>query len=84
MQINPLVLRELEYIVMLHREYGAPVKVDSVGELINYILACVADGSCRPGAWERGMLMQMGLIADCAQHAQYRAAYGQPMVEPRR
>lgn len=83
-QINPLVFRELEYIVALHHEYGAPAKAESVTELVNHILACIADGSRRPGSWERGLLMQMGLIADCDQHALYRASYGQPMTEPRR
>lgn len=75
-EIDDTVARELAYIVRLHREHGALAQMDSVDRLIGYILACVADGSRRPGSWERGMLVQMGLIADCAEHHVYRADYG--------
>jgi hypothetical protein len=76
--INPDVLQELEYLVALHKKYGAPNPFDNVGDLVGYVLASLADGSRRPGAWERSMLESMGLVANCAQHAQYRAHYGPP------
>lgn len=76
-EINDDVARELAYIVRLHREHGALAQMDSVDRLIGYILALVADGSRRPGSWERGMLVQMGLIANCAEHHVYRADYGE-------
>lgn len=75
-EVNDDVARELAYIVRLHQEHGAPAKMDSVEQLIGYVLASVADGSRRPGSWERGMLRQMGLVADCAEHHEYRATYG--------
>lgn len=75
--INPAVLKELEYIVKLHRQYGAPCEFDNVPDLVDYILASVADGSRRPGGWERSMLEMMGLVAKCDEHEQYRAGFGE-------
>jgi len=77
-EINEHVLKELEYIVELHREHGAPNKCETIQDLVEYVLMSVADGSRRPGAWERGMLEQMGLIADCDAHNEYRSEYGRP------
>ncbi|ECE2890369.1 hypothetical protein C6K41_22045 [Salmonella enterica] len=76
--INPEVLKELEYMVSLYQKHGAPNPMESVEQLVGFVLASVADGSRRPGAWERGMLEQMGLVADCDEHHQYRASYGAP------
>lgn len=70
--------KELLYIVELHRQYGAPNRFETVDDLVNYILQSVADGSRRPGAWEREMLEQMGLIAECPAHHVYRSGYGNP------
>lgn len=75
-EIDDTVARELAYMVRLHQEHGALVQMDSVERLVGYVLACIADGSRRPGSWERGVLVQMGLIADCYEHREYRAAYG--------
>lgn len=72
------VLKELRYIVDLHRKHGAANPFDNVECLIAYVLASVADGSRRPGAWERSMLESMGLVAYCDEHEQYRARYGDP------
>ena len=74
--VNSSVLKELEYIVEMNRTLRAPNPMDSVAVLIGFVLASVADGSRRPGSWERGMLEQMGLIADCDEHYTYRAQYG--------
>ena len=75
-EIHPEVLKELEYIVELHQQYGAPAKMESVESLVNYILASIADGSRRPGCWERQLLEQMGLVAESSEHKNYRNHYG--------
>ncbi|WP_299945298.1 hypothetical protein [uncultured Microbulbifer sp.] len=74
--INPEILKELEYLIELHQQYGAIEQMDSVESLIRYVMTKVADGSRRPGAWERQMLDMMGLVADCDAHNYYRAQYG--------
>lgn len=74
--ISPEVLKELQYLVDLHQRYDAPNKMNSVEDLVNYILASVADGSRRPGAWERQMLEMMGLAVECDEHQTYRNHYG--------
>jgi len=66
--IHPEVLKELEYIVQMHKARGAPNPVDSVPVLVACVLSAVADGSREPGAWERSMLESMGLIADNEEH----------------
>lgn len=75
-EINDDVARELAYMVRLHKEHGAPAQIESIEQLVGYVLGSVADGSRRPGSWERGMLVQMGLVADCDDHHEYRATYG--------
>ncbi|WP_181179422.1 hypothetical protein [Methylibium rhizosphaerae] len=72
------VLRELQYMVELHRMYGAPNPFNSVEGLVAYVLACVAEGSRRPGAWERTLLDSMGLVALCSEHERYRTHCGDP------
>lgn len=76
--IDPEVLKELEYIVKLHAEHGAPNPMRSVEDLVAFVLASIADGSRRPGSWERGLLEPLGLVAETPLHNQYRAQYGQP------
>ena len=75
-EISDDTARELAYMVELHQTHGAPNPMGSVERLVGFALATVADGSRRPGAWERQMLESMGLVADCAEHHQYRAHYG--------
>ncbi|WP_181179478.1 hypothetical protein [Methylibium rhizosphaerae] len=72
------VLNELQYLVALHRKHGAANPFNTVEDLVAYVLACVADGARRPGAWERSMLESMGLVAHCGEHERYRARYGDP------
>lgn len=74
--IDPAVLKELHYIVELHSKHGAANPFEDVEGLIAYVLSAVADGSRRPGAWERSMLESMGLVAHCDEHEQYRPGYG--------
>ena len=76
--INAHVVKELNYIVELHQQYGAPNPLPTVEALVGYILASVADGSRRPGSWERQLLELMGLVADSDAHHCYRAHYGKP------
>lgn len=73
--LTPEVLSELRHMVFLHELYGAPFPVQSVEHLTEYVLSCVADGSRRPGAWERSLLEMMGLVAD-ENHDVYRSDYG--------
>ena len=77
-EINESVLAEFEYMVQLHQEYGAPNAMPDVKTLVGYILASVADGSRRPGSWERQMLNSMGLVAETEKHECYRGFYGSP------
>lgn len=78
LEVDPNVYAEFEYMVQLYQRHGAPSGLDSVERLISFVLASVADGSRRPGSWERGLLEPMGLVADCPEHQQYREKYGSP------
>lgn len=77
-EINEHVLKELEYMVELHQQYGAVNQMASVEELVAYVLASIADGSRRLGSWERQLLSPMGLVAECMEHETYRSTYGKP------
>ncbi len=77
-EINPYVLKELEYMVELHQRSGVPNFIQSVEDLVGFVLASIADGSRRPGAWERQILEMMGLVVDCDEHHIYRNQYGKP------
>ena len=74
--IDDAVYAEFEYMVSLYKEHGCPCGVTTVDELVRYILCSVADGSRRPGSWERSLLEPMGILADCPEHQAYRAGYG--------
>jgi len=80
LDIDPEIIRELNYIVELHQTHGAPNTFDNVENLICYVISSVADGSRRPGSWERQLLQFMGLVADCDEHNVYRQHYGKPDV----
>ena len=75
-EINDDVARELAYMVRLHQEHGAPAKMENIEMLINHVLIHVANGSRRPGSWERELVQKMGLVAHGHQHYEYRATYG--------
>ena len=81
LHINGRILSELEYLTHLHQQHGAINTVDNVEDLINTVLHSIADGSRRPGAWERQILDMLGLVADCSEHHTYRATYGAPETE---
>jgi hypothetical protein len=77
-EIDDNVAGELAYLVELHRQHGAPNPQQSIEELVAYVLSAVADGSRRPGSWERALLEMMGLVADTPEAADYRQQYGRP------
>ncbi len=71
------VYQELQYLVHLQQTYGAPVPQKSVGSLLAYLAATAADGSRRPGAWERQILEMTGLLPEsCVELSMYRAEFG--------
>jgi hypothetical protein len=80
--IDPNVLEELEFLVSLHRKYGAENQQDTVEGLINSVLRSIADGSRRPGSWERELLIPMGLVPNCVAAEVYRSQYGRPKDAP--
>ncbi|KAF1704227.1 hypothetical protein CSC66_05095 [Pseudoxanthomonas kaohsiungensis] len=72
------VAAELRYLVDLLSDdpYGAaPASID---ELCNYVMTAVADGSRRPGSWERGLLDSLGLVSQRDEHHVYRPDCGPP------
>lgn len=75
-EIEPYLLKELQYIIELHREHGAAAEMESVESLVGYVLICIADGSRRPLSWERQLLEMMGLVAESDDHQDYREHYG--------
>ena len=74
--VNADIFSEFERIVRLHKQHGAPNAHETPESLINYVLCAVADGSRRPGAWERQMLTMMGIVAECDEHEIYQSEYG--------
>lgn len=80
-EIDDSVASELSYMLDLFRSGSHFLDFHDLEALVGYILSCVADGSRRPGSWERGMLQSMGLVADCDAHYVYRSCYGRPDVE---
>ena len=72
--------RELQYLVDLQQRYrdSVPMAQGSVADLLVYLAAAMADGSRRPGAWERQILEMTGQLPQCGELAHYRAAYGDP------
>lgn len=75
------VKAELDYLVKLHNEHGAPNRFNSIESLLEYVASAVADGSRRPGSWERTIVEQMGLIPDTAELLEYRTQYGEPITK---
>lgn len=77
-QIDAAVYSEFVYMCELAAEHGSGAGYTDPSQLIAYVLSSVADGSRRPGSWERQMLEMMGLVADCDAHYEYRSSYGNP------
>lgn len=77
-EIDNCLVQELEYLIELHQQHGPSTYLETVEQLVGFILASIADGSRRPGAWERQLLYPLGLVANCAEHEHYRERYGKP------
>ncbi len=75
--VNPEITSELAYMLKLQQTCGAAVQFENVDGLIHYILASIADGSRRPGSWERGLLVLLGRVAQSEERLVYRAHYGE-------
>lgn len=69
--VDPEIASELAYMLKLQQSCGAAVQLENVD------LASIADGSRRPGSGERGILVQLGLVANGDEHQVYRAHYGE-------
>ncbi|MDD5411283.1 MAG: hypothetical protein PHF31_07700 [Methylobacter sp.] len=78
-EISDGIYSEIEYLhELIKNGNSGDLSIESPTELINYILSVVADGSRKPGSWERGLLDSMGIVADCSEHHVYRQTYGKP------
>lgn len=77
-EIDGDIFAEFEYLLTLLKKSDNADGLDNTADLINYILMGFADGSRRPGSWERGMLESMSIVADCEEHQAYRENYGVP------
>lgn len=78
--ISTNIKKELEFLfTSLSQENNN--QFDSLEDLINYVLWRIADGSRRPGAWERGMLEMMNMVPDNEIFHNYREQYGDPNVD---
>lgn len=84
LHLSPSLKAELDYLVKLHREHGAVNPQETIESLLEYVASAIADGSRRPGAWERSLLESMGLVPDTESAQVYRSQYGDPEqhVEP--
>jgi hypothetical protein len=81
-EISDDIYSEFQYICQLLKENRA-LKFDlydTPEKIISHVLSSIADGSRRPGSNERGMLENLGLVADCDEHQVYRQTYGKPDI----
>jgi hypothetical protein len=77
-EIEEVIVKELTYMLELHQQHGPAEYFTSVEQMIAFILGSIADGSRRPGSWERQLLYPMNLVANCEEHNCYRECYGKP------
>ena len=77
-KMSPRVVAELKYLIELNQLMPDSFVPGTVEELISQVMIAVADGSRRPGAWEREVISMLGLVADCPEHNEYRPVYGRP------
>lgn len=80
-QIDAAVYSEFVYMCQLAEKHGSNSGYLQPDRLIAYVLSSVADGSRRPGSWERQMLEMMGLVVDCDEHHEYRSSFGNPAFQ---
>lgn len=77
-EIDDSVLNEFRYILELRQAHDTDDQEQTLESLVNQVLYNVADGSRRPGGWEREMINMMGLVVECEEHYTYRPYYGKP------
>lgn len=70
------IAAELEYLISVTK--AAPAGgFGSVADLLRHVAISIADGSRRPGSWERPMLASMGIVSgDEPELRSYRREYG--------
>ena len=51
---------------------------ETVENMLSYILHSIADGSRRPGAWERQILEMTGIVPNNPIFHEHRSTYGNP------
>ena len=81
-EIDDDLFSEFKYLAELHGKSGT-TWLNSPEKIIIHVLRSVADGSRRPGSWERGMLTSTGITCDRDEHHVYRAEYGAPRKDQR-
>ena len=76
--LPPVIAAELEYLISVTK--AAPAGgFESVADLLRHVAISIADGSRRPGSWERPMLVSMGIVSgDEPELISYRREYGRP------
>ena len=72
------VVAELDYMIELGRDDSMAYSPKTVEDLIVHVVVAVADGSRRPGAWEREVISMLGLVSSKPEHHFYRSSYGDP------
>ncbi len=78
LSIDDSIANELSYLVELQQKHGAPNPHPSIESLLAYVATALADGSRRPGSWERQLLEMMGLVPDTDEAQRYRPHFGRP------
>ncbi len=77
-EVDDAVFSEFKFMSKLLNKDEDNFAPDTPEEIIAFVLSSVADGSRRPGSWERQMLQMMGIVASADEHSEYRDAYGEP------
>jgi len=72
------VAAELRYLLDLIADTPFGAAPTSVEDLCRYVMTAIADGSRRPGSWERELLASLGLVSERDEHHVYRRDYGPP------
>lgn len=71
------IAAELEYLISVTK--AAPAGgFESTAELLRHVAISIADGSRRPGSWERPMLVSMGIVSGDESELRSRREYGRP------
>ena len=76
------VAAELRYLLDLIADMPYGPAPTSIENLCVYVMTAIADGSRRPGSWERHLLDSLGLVSERVEHHVYRPDYGPPESLP--